>query len=307
MGPGAVTLRCPRCGNYLSAVPLPGVPATWYSCPHCHAPIPVVGERDPPPLFSWEVYPQLYPALPPPRGPSPRLAFVPMVALLAGAFLLAGTAGYLGYEGASALAPGSFGLHGSVYGVSADGTSTALDGASVYLAGEGGFVARTTTGPDGGFSFAGVPAGGANLTVTYPGYSTVIEQFLIAHPFNTASGGVTIRMSPGGGATVSSIGTSPFPNLESLVADLWSGASLFGLTAVVVGFGASAATRRERPALVAASGAAAAVSPGVVYLLGLQVIVPPLTYVSSVLVGVGAFAAVTAGVAMARTGPAPER
>ncbi|MCI4331876.1 MAG: carboxypeptidase-like regulatory domain-containing protein [Thermoplasmata archaeon] len=303
-----VTLRCPRCGNYLAAVPIPGGPSTWYACPHCAAPVPVVGERDPPPLFSWEVFPQVYPPLPTPRGASPKIAVVTLLALLAGALVLSGLAGYLGYEGASALSPGSFSVHGIVFGVSADGKSTVpLQGASLYLDGENGFVARTTTDASGRFAFPAVPPGGVNLTVSYPGYSAVVEELLLAHPFDTAAGGITVTMTPGGGADTATIVTTPFSTLESLVADLWSGASLFAITAILVAFGAEAAARRRRPALVAASGSAAAISPAVVYFLGLQVVYPDLVYLSSMLIGLGAMAAVLTAVPMARTGPAPDR
>jgi hypothetical protein len=205
------------------------------------------------------------------------------------------------------LAPGSFAVHGTVYGVLADGRTTVpLQGAALYLAGENGFVARSTTDDSGGFSFGGVPAGGVNLTVSFPGYSPVTEELLLARPFDTASGGLTVTMVPGGGASASTVVTTPFSTLESLVADLWSGASLFAVTALVVAYGAVAATRKERPALVAAAGAASAVSPAVVYFLGLQAVDGYLVFIAPGLVGLGVLAAMFTAIPMARTGPAPD-
>ncbi len=230
-----------------------------------------------------------------------------MVALLVSTLLLSGVAGYLGYEGASALAPGSFGVHGTVLGLSPDGKTTVpLQGASLYLAGEHGFIARGSTDAYGEFSLSGIPAGEANLTVSYPGYSAITEQLLLARPFDTASGGLTITMSSGGPAAGTTITTSPFGSLESLVATLWSGASLFAVAAIVVAFGTEAATRRRRPALVAASGVAAASAPAAVYLLGLQVVYPDLVYLATALVGLGVLAATFTAVPMARTGPSPD-
>ncbi|MGC2360173.1 MAG: hypothetical protein WA691_07740, partial [Thermoplasmata archaeon] len=69
MATSTVYLRCPACGGDLRVV-LASEPATqWFPCPHCRTPVPAVVPRDPPPLYSWEVLPGLYPALPRPRVP----------------------------------------------------------------------------------------------------------------------------------------------------------------------------------------------------------------------------------------------
>ncbi|MGC2788982.1 MAG: hypothetical protein WA547_02845, partial [Thermoplasmata archaeon] len=82
MATSTVYLRCPACGGDLRVV-LASEPATqWFPCPHCRTPVPAVVPRDPPPLYSWEVLPGLYPALPRPRVPRWRARRAAAAALL---------------------------------------------------------------------------------------------------------------------------------------------------------------------------------------------------------------------------------
>ena len=304
-----VTLRCPRCGAYLAA-PSPGAATSWATCPHCYNALPVVGPRDPPPLFTWEVYPSLYPALPPPRAPGRHLPTVVLASLCAAAILLAGLAGILFLTGTSALAPGSFELSGVVEGLNATpfGSTAPLPGALVRLTSEGGYNETVLSGSDGSFRFTGIPSGGATLNVTHAGFSPVEVTLLYSKPFVAAgdSGGLTVEMTPANGNSPTSVVETPFPDLESLLTSLWSGTVLLGAAALLTIAGALAARRPERAPVAIAGGAAAIVAPVSLFLLGDTAVVPLAAYFSVALSALGAVAASLGAVPLLWDGPPPE-
>lgn len=307
MATGWVALRCPRCGAYLGA-PSPGAATSWVTCPHCYAPLPVVSVRDPPPLFSWEVYPNVYPTLPAPSAPGRHFPLVVRSTLIAAAVLLAVLAGVFGYTGASALAPGSFSLSGTVVGAGPNDTLLPVAGAVVALSGESAYRQTIVTGPDGTFDFTGVPAGGASLNVSAPGYAPVEVSVFFSHPYVAAgdAGGLVVALAPLPSAG-SSVSESPFPNLESLLTSLWSGSVLFVIAALLAIAGAWAATRPGRAPVAVAGGASALVAPVALFLLGDATVVPWSAYTTVALSCLGVIAATFGAVPLLWEGPPPER
>ena len=304
-----VTLRCPRCGAYVAAPATRSAFPSWATCPHCYATLPVVPPRDPPPLFSWEVYPSVYPALPVPRAPGRRLFTLVAFTLVACTVLLAGVGGVLAFWGANALAPGTFSLSGRVLADPSDGASPyPLAGAYVNLTDEHGSVQHRITNFSGAFSFAGIPAGSALVNVSAPGWAPfVVEVFLSASYVATMQGpGIIATLQPTSVSNGTTLAESPFADLESFLASLWSATVLLGIAAVIAAFGAAAALRGRRPALGAAGGAAAMVAPAALFLLGDASAFPLLAFPTAALSALGALALCLSALPMAWVGKPPE-
>lgn len=304
-----VTLRCPRCGAYIAA-PAPAAATSYATCPHCYSTLPVVPARDPPPLFSWEVYPSVYPALPPPRAPGRHLPTVVMATLVAATVLLAGLAGLLFVTGTSALSPGSFALEGVVVEGSSGGVVLPhgpIAGALVRVTSEAGYDRQVLTDSAGAFSFSGIPSGGATVNVTAPGFAPVEVTIFFSKPFVSAGGGngLTVAMTPTP-AQGSSVVDTPFPNLESLLTSLWSGTALLALAGVISAVGAVCAHARRRAAVSVAGGAAALVAPAAMFLLGDTTVLPLAAFATVGLSALGAVAATLGAVPMLWNGPPPE-
>ncbi len=132
------------------AVVLAPAPSTqWFPCPHCGSPVPVVVPRDPPPLYSWEVLPELYPPLPPPRRSRWRaqrvVAFVLVAVAIVAIALLGALAGY----GVEANAP----AHYPVNGVVVEPNSAPHGRGEGGPLGGGGAAQTQTVGVNGSFYF----------------------------------------------------------------------------------------------------------------------------------------------------------
>src|SRR5271157_5822027 len=131
MGAPAVSVRCPTCGADLRVVLAAAPPTQWFPCPQCRNPVPVVVPRDPPPLYSWEVIPWLYPNLPPPRRGRwpgrPAAAIALAVVAVASVMLVVLLAGY----GVQATAPSHYTVSGVVEEQVGGGQRIAAPGALV--------------------------------------------------------------------------------------------------------------------------------------------------------------------------------
>jgi hypothetical protein len=302
-----VTIRCPRCARYLVA-PAPTSPEpAWFSCPHCAQPVPVVAPRDPPPLFSWEVYPHLYPPASPPKVPGPGISRLLTALLLTATVLLAGLAGGLGWVGADSLAPGGFEVRGVVEHGYGGGAATPLAGVIVNMTSES-TVGTTTTAGDGSFSFLRVPAGGITLNFTDPGFAPVVLQLFASQLYSTAGVGspVELVMSPGEPGNVSDIALTPFGDLNGYLTSLWSASVLLALGAIVAAVGTIAAYRERRlPFAVAGAGAAVAapIAPGLLSVMGAF---PVVTWFAALVVAVGAVALGIGTVRLATAGRPPD-
>lgn len=294
-GPPA-TLRCTHCGGMFAAPSPTSRSAAWFRCPHCGRPVPVAPAREAPPLYTWEVFPQLYPSLTLPRTVGPSLERTAAVLLLLVTVLLAIAAGGFLWQGASALGSHPYTVGGTVLANPANGSAAEpVGGARVNVSGENGFRASTFTDGSGRFVVRGVPAGGIAVNVTATGYAPLqLDLFansVYSSPASSPSN-LTLTTQAGGLDQGTTLVESPFPDLESFVATLWSGTTLLAVGALVAGTGLAMLVRRERAAWGVAGGSAGALAPAVLAELGVTGMFPPLTYlaVASSLAGIVAAA-----------------
>ncbi|HYK93539.1 MAG TPA: carboxypeptidase regulatory-like domain-containing protein [Thermoplasmata archaeon] len=268
------TGRCPSCGTPLAAM-VPAAPgARWFPCAHCGSPVAVVPPTNPPPIFSWEVFPLVYPPLPPLRVPGRSVGRLAAVALVASTLLLAGLAGALVYSGVRALGPTTFDLSGTV--MNAD-LSAPVGGASVVLTSETGAVRTGLSSPNGAFAFSGISAGGATLNVSAPGYTTLTYDLFFSPTYSATGGGtgpLQVALVPGASANATVVYESPFATLESFVSSVWSAAALLGIAAIFAGIGGVAAARRRHAPFGVAGGLGAALAPVALTVLGITAAFP---------------------------------
>lgn len=306
MGTPWVPLRCPRCGNALAVPPPPTVAAGWVICPSCGVTFPVLAPRDPPPLFSWEAYPNLYPALPPPRRAGPAMRRLTVGTLLATTVLLLGLAGFLLWGGAAALGPGHFTLSGTVAG----STGAAIPGATVSLRSEAGYNETVLADATGGFRFAGIPTGAAVLNVSAPGFQTVNVDLLFSPTYTATGAGpdgqVAVTLQHGPANPPSQVLVSPFANLETLVASLFSATVLLALAGAVAVAGTVSARQGRRPIVATAASAGAIAAPVALVLLGATAVFPLLDWVITAATALGLVAFVLTASAMAWVGRPPD-
>lgn len=304
MAPAPQTVRCPRCGGFLTAYPWPAPPTQWVACPHCRTPVPVVLPRERPPLFSWEVYPGLYPPLPPLRSTRWRTRGLATAVLLASVIVAAGLGGMLVYEGWAAMAPRSFAVGGTVYESPTGGPGVEpAAGATVTLVDDAGATYSVVTGSTGSFSFEGIRPGGVELNVTLAGYSTVLVQTFVSAVYvaGGSPGGLAIVLDPGPASNETVVDLTPFPSLESFVATIWSGAALLGLAAIVAGVAAVVTWRADRPAPGVAGGAAMIAAPLALEILSVGVVEPLVVDVSLALAALGAVVLVVRGLELVQS------
>ena len=281
----------------------PAPPTQWFPCPHCRASVAVVVPRDPPPLYSWEVLPGLYPPLPPPRIPRWRTRRVATVALLATAVIAAVLAGALAYYGVEAQASGSFTVSGTVDVALVHGGTAPATGARVLLTTEGNQSTTEVVGPSGLFRFVGIPTGGVTINITLPGYSPVEIQSFVSTIYSVGNTGIGVTLSPGGPSNGTTVALSAFPDLESFVASIDSGVVLLFLAAGVAGGAAAITVRSDRPAIGVVGGGAGLFAPIALYFLSLGPVFPFVIAASSLVAALGAFTLALRAAEIARYGP----
>lgn len=273
-----VTLRCPRCGGYLSAWPPVGPYPAWYRCPHCGDPRPVLRPRLPAPLFSGEAFPGLYPSARLPRSPDRPVRFAATALLIGAAILLLGLAlAFLG-QGLGAIPDHPYTVSGTVLAPSApNGTFTGLAGAEVNVTGEAGFHASERTGPTGRFLFPAVPAGGILLNISAPGYAPISEQRFVTPVYASPSGrltNLTVVLYPGGPADAVVLAESPFNDLTEFISSVWSGTVVLAFGAAVAAIGAVRLARKDRPAVGIGGGVGAGLAPLALLEIGITSTLP---------------------------------
>lgn len=261
-----VTLRCPGCGGYLAALAYPGAPAVYYRCPHCGRPVPVVGPRHVPPLYTWEVYPLLYPAPRSGRFLPMRLGPIVAALLLGALVLLVPVSGWLAWEGDAALAPGTTVVAGEVAG--GGGLASPIPNAQVVVYGENGFHRTVYADGAGRFAVAGVPLGGILLNVTAAGYGYTTVQLFASSVYTSPGGTSDLLVTLETSANATDI-RSPFPDLATLVSSLWAFAVLGGVAAVLCALGVLRGYALRAPARSVAAGMSALLTPVLAGLLGL--------------------------------------
>ncbi len=305
MAAGPSLLRCPSCGGLFRAAPPSAGPVPWVPCPHCSRPVALLGARDPPPLFRWEVVPGLYPV---PRLPhrrrDPRRAVAAV--LLAAALLAAGIAGALLVEGYDAARPLDVTVSGVVLRSSAVGNLSA-SGGRVVLTDDSGAQRSLTLGATGEFQFVAVPAGAIQLNATLPGYAPqVLITFVSAIYSAGPTTGLVFVLTPGGPANTTTDIVSPFPNLAGFIASLGATAVLILLGAAVAAVAARHTYRDGRRPIGIAGGSAVLLVPVAILLTGVAQIMPLLWLASGPLAGLGAYVVASRLTEAARIGDPPE-
>lgn len=298
-------VRCPACGQDLQAVLAPAPPTQWFPCPRCHAPVPVLRPRDLPPLYSWEVLPGLYPALPRPRTPRWRARQVSLVGLaviVAVAVLFAGVFTYYAF---AAAAPGEYAVNGTVYTASTSGSTRPALGVTVTVDEEGGSTASTITGTDGGFAFPTVPSGGITVHVALAGYGPATVATFASPVYNAGTTGLAIVLVPTGSGNSTNATLTPFPDLESFLASIGTGVAILGLAAAVALVAAVVTLRADRPAIGVVGGGAGLAAPFALYLMGLSVAFPLLVALTAMLGALGAFVLALRAADIAQAAPVP--
>ena len=297
-GPG-VAVRCPACGTELRAFLAPTPPTQWFPCPHCRLAVPVVVPRDPPPLYSWEVLPGLYPPLAPPRAPRVRVGRAVAVALVAVAIVAAVLAGALAMYGMAATAPGTYSVSGTVVGPGGG----PLLGATVLLTDNNGATYSAHTGVGGAFAFGGLPSGGVSINASYPGDAPTTVYTFVSPVYDAGSTGLTIELTHGNLSNWTSQALAPFPTLENFLASVVGATGLLALASVVAGVAAWATVAgRSRTAGVIGGGAGLAV-PAVLFFLGLFPAFPLVAAATAIAAGGGAFATIVGAAELYRAGP----
>ncbi|MCI4362626.1 MAG: carboxypeptidase-like regulatory domain-containing protein [Thermoplasmata archaeon] len=302
----SVTIRCVRCGRFLVAPAPPGRDPAWFSCPHCAQPVPVVAPRDPAPLFSWEVYPHLYPPANPPRVPGPGVARLLVALLLTATVVLGGLAGGLGWAGVASLRAGGFPVRGVV--IDALGSSNApAFGAIVNLTSETGMTATVVTGVDGTFLFPSVPAGGIALNITQAGYGPLQVQLFASSVYASPgiAGTLHVSLVPGFPDNTTYESLTPFGDLNGFLTSLWSSSVLLSFGAIVAAVGTLAAYRDRRFQYAVAGASAAVAGPLAPGLLGVTAVFPVVTWFAGLVVASGVAAFAIAAVRLATVGATP--
>jgi hypothetical protein len=302
MASSPVMLRCPACGGEIRVVLAAQPPTQWFPCPHCRAPVPVVVPRDPPPLYSWEVLPGLYPALPRPRLTRWRSHRSAAVALFLVAVLTAGFAAVLVYEAYEATAPAQFVVAGTVDHY-VGSSLLPVAGATIVLTNDANRTQTESSALDGSFSFASVPSGGVSLNITAAGYAPLTVTTFVSPVYTASSNPVEIVLANGGTANGSTVALAPFTDLEQFVASIGSGAVLLGIVTLVAATAGVATWRDDRPALGVVGGGAGLLSPLVLFYLSLSSAFPLLAVGSALAAGAGAFALALRSVQVAQTSP----
>jgi hypothetical protein len=307
MAPPVVSVRCPACGGPVTVLPEPTPPTQWYSCPHCHTPVPVVVPHDPPPLYTWEVLPALYPYLPTPRVPRWRATRAAATALVCVAITAAILAGVLGYYAVAATAPASFTVTGTVQlQPNPQENPFPAIGALVVATDEAGRNVSTTTGFDGTFTIGGLPTGGIALNVSYAGYSPLTLDIFLSTVYSAGANGVDVTLTSGNNSTGTLGSVTPFVNLETFVAAIGGAIVLLGLVAAIAGAAAILTLRSDRPALGVVGGGAGLVAPFALVFLDLGNPFPILLVASALVAGFGGFALGIRAIEMGLVDAAPD-
>jgi Carboxypeptidase regulatory-like domain len=283
----------------------PAPPTQWFPCPHCRTPVAVVVPRDPPPLYTWEVLPGLYPALPAPRIPRRRRTAGVTIALLVIAVASAALAGALVFDAWQAVQPATFGVSGAVE-TTVSGFPQPLVGATVVLTNDANHSTSVTTGPGGTFSFGSIPPGGVTLNVSAPGYAGQSVSTFVSSVYAGPTSGIVIELAPGSPTNVTSVTLADFPDLEQLVAALGTGAILLGIVTVTAGVAAVVTSRTDRPAVGVIGGAAGVLSPFAVVFLSLSSVDVAVSLGTAVIAAVGTFVVAWRAVQLVQTGPAAD-
>lgn len=264
--PGSTVARCPRCRNEFRVFyPPTQIAVGWSYCPRCGQPTPVLPPHPHPPLFTWEVYPGLYPETRGPRQPLPRTRQTLGLLVLSAALLLLGIAVVLGGLGALTVGAGDQGVSGTVLALDPlTGVQSPLPGAWVNVTGAAGGNS-TVTGPQGSFGFPRLAPGEHALTVAASGYGNLTFDLFLSPYFKAPQGNLSdlalVLLPASGGNASRVVAGSPFPDLESYLASVFSTSALEALTGLLAVWGAISILRGRPPARGVVGASAAVLGP----------------------------------------------
>jgi hypothetical protein len=144
------------------------------------------------------------------------------------------------------------------------GVEAPLPGAWVNVTGATG-PNSTMTGPNGAFLFAKLAPGEHALTAAASGYGNLTFLLFVAPYFSAPQGNLThltLVLLPATSANASRVVTeSPFPDLETYLASLYSSSALEALTGLLAVWGAVSILRGRAPARGVVGGSAAVLGP----------------------------------------------
>jgi hypothetical protein len=235
-----------------------------------------VAPREPAPLYSWEVYPGLYPPTPVPRPPSAWRRPTLLALLIVATVLFATLGGIFAWVGGDALQPGTLTVGGTL-------GPSGVPSAWVDVQGENGFH-ENESAANGVFSIAGVPYGGVEITAGAIGYTTLQVDLFYSPVYSSITGSpaaIELELTPTNGSSLSIVDTTAFPDLETFVAYVWSGTGLLWIASLLTGLGV-VAVRRDQLPLIVVGGATAMVAPFALPILGIDVVNQAIT-ISAVL------------------------
>ncbi|MGD0257116.1 MAG: carboxypeptidase-like regulatory domain-containing protein [Thermoplasmata archaeon] len=263
--------------------------------------------RDPPPLYSWEVMPGLYPYLPTPRVPRWRASRAAAGALVNVAVIAAVLAAILGYYAIAATAPSSYAVSGSVE-LQPNSSSAPYPavGAVIVATDEAGHDHNTTTDLGGNFELGGLPTGGISVNVSFPGFAPLTVDIFLSTVYSAGAGAIDVVLDPGSVSNGTLGSLTPFVNLETFVAAMGGAVVLLGLVAIIAGAAAILTLRSDRPALGVVGGGAGLVAPLALVFLDVGDPFPILLAASAILAAIGGFALAIRAIEMGMVGAAPD-
>jgi hypothetical protein len=266
-----------------------------------------VRPRDPAPLFTWEVFPHLYPQTHDPRPMRARAIRLSGVLLVLATVLVIVTAGGFAWQGARADPGPTYTIAGHVL-VSNNGniSSTPIAGAVVLLTGENGYRSSETTNFSGAFAFFRVPTGGITLNATATGFEPLTMSLFASPPYSSSGGNLSnlsVYLAPGNPHTGTTLLDTDFPTLENFLATVWSGTSLLAIAGIAGAVGTWLLIRRERAPWGVAAGSAGLLAPVALIELGLNGLFPLLSDLSVIAGLLGGTAATILIVGLLRTEP----
>lgn len=220
--------------------------------------------------------------------------------LLAAAFVAFAVAAGAAYYGVAGSQEG----HYSVNGVAQLSGGRPWEYGQIVLSDE---LGNTTSqiGPGGAFSFTGVPTGGVELNVTYPGYAPLLVITFISPVYDAGTQGLVLTLSPGSTANESTVTLSPYPDLEYFQAYVGADATIAAIAGLLSTVAALILLRSDRPALGVVGGASGIAVPFALIIIPVGSVFPLLLLLGLIAGFLGALGFAIAWIEVIQVGDRP--
>jgi hypothetical protein len=179
---------------------------------------------------------------------------------------------------------------------------------SITLTDEAG-TGNYPIGPGGAFSFSGIPTGGVNINVTYPGYAPIMVETFVSPVYDAGSHGIVVTLQPGTLANWSVVyltpyhgGTPDLADLEFFQAYVGAGATIAAIAGILSAVAAVILRRSDRPAIGIVGGGAGAAVPFALLVIPVGTVFPLLLLLGFVSGILGAFAFALAWIEIIQVG-----